>query len=172
MPDYIIPLRKEWLKVPIYKRTRYAVGCIRRFIAKHLKVDDVRIGQELNLELWKRGTRNPPHKVKVSSIVEEKEKERYAIVNLFGKPLRLKEEVKKEKEGILDKLKGAVVKKEEKPEEKKEDKARAAVKEKEDLLKMQDRKRQKRAFKKEKGKGELEMERETAIISKTYKKSS
>ncbi|MBI5872305.1 60S ribosomal protein L31 [archaeon] len=182
MADYIIPLRKEWLKVPIYKRTRYAVHSIRRFISKHLKVDDVRICKELNLKIWERGNRHPPHKIKVTAVIEEKDKEKYAIVNLFGSPLKLKEEKKEEKAGLIEKIKGVVEKKEkpEKEEEKKEKlekeeekkKTKSVVEQKEDLLKMQDRKKQPRQFKRERGKGELEMERETAIISKTYKKSS
>lgn len=178
--EYIISLRREWLKVPIYKRTRYAVKAVRRFIQRHLKVEDVRIGGELNLRLWERGNRKPPHKVKVSAEVKEEGKERYAIVNLFGAPLRVKEEKKERKKGLIERIKevgGAKEKGEVEPGEKgeaeeKKEKARMVVERKEELLKMQDikKQRQPKAQKRERSKGELEMERETAIISKTYKK--
>ena len=38
--DFVIPLRKEWLKVQRYKRAGRAVKTIKAFIAKHMKVPD------------------------------------------------------------------------------------------------------------------------------------
>ena len=70
--EYVIPLRKEWLKAPYFKRAKKAVRAVREFIAKHMKVDfeNVKVGRFLNEQLWHRGIKNPPHKVKVKVIKE------------------------------------------------------------------------------------------------------
>jgi len=73
--EYIIPLRKSFLKVPRYKRTSRAVKTIKQYIAKHMKVQNrdvkkVKIDVYFNNELWFRGRKNPPSKVKVKAIKE------------------------------------------------------------------------------------------------------
>ncbi|MBS3091566.1 50S ribosomal protein L31e [Candidatus Pacearchaeota archaeon] len=74
--EYIIPLRKEWLKAPMYERTGKAIKAIKKFIAKHMKVLDrdvnnVRLDVYSNNELWFRGRANPPAKVKVRAVKED-----------------------------------------------------------------------------------------------------
>jgi len=73
--EYIIPLRKFWMKVPEYKRTRKAIKAIKQFIAKHMKILDrdiekVKLDVFFNNELWFRGRRHPPAKIKVKAIKE------------------------------------------------------------------------------------------------------
>jgi large subunit ribosomal protein L31e len=73
--EYVIPLRKHWLKAAKYKRARKAVKAIKQFIAKHMKVPDrddskVRLDVYLNNEIWFRGKQNPPAKVKVKAVKE------------------------------------------------------------------------------------------------------
>ncbi len=68
--EYVIPLRKEWMKVPRYKRTSKSVKAIKEFVAKHMKVPErdlnkVKLDVYLNNELWFRGMKKPPAKVKV-----------------------------------------------------------------------------------------------------------
>jgi len=70
---YIIPLRKEWLKVPEYKRANKAAKAIREFIVRHMKIYDrdlkkVKIDILLNNELRFRGMRKPPAKIKVRAV--------------------------------------------------------------------------------------------------------
>lgn len=69
---YNIPLRKEFLKVPKYKRAKKTVKAIKEFLVKHMKSEDVRIGKHLNLKVWEHGMRNPPHHVKVTAIKDDK----------------------------------------------------------------------------------------------------
>jgi large subunit ribosomal protein L31e len=121
---YIIPLRKEWLKIQKYKRSKKAVSAVKQFLAKHMKSDNVKIGNKLNLKIWERGIKNPPHKVKVSVI---KEDDGTVKAELFGfKYKEVKVETKKKpktkKEELMDKL---GVKAEEKKEEAKEKKKEA-----------------------------------------------
>ena len=68
--QYVIPLRREWMKVSRYKRTARSVKAIKEFIAKHMKIPDrdvskVRLDIYLNNELWFRGCKKPFAKVKV-----------------------------------------------------------------------------------------------------------
>ncbi|ACB40585.1 50S ribosomal protein L31e [Pyrobaculum neutrophilum] len=65
--EYVISLRRAYV-VSRTKRAKYAVGLIRRFVARHLKVEPsaVKIGQKLNMELWSRGIEKPPRRVRVS----------------------------------------------------------------------------------------------------------
>ncbi|MBU4503027.1 MAG: 60S ribosomal protein L31, partial [Nanoarchaeota archaeon] len=110
---YNIPLRKEWLKVPIYKRTSKAIRAIREFMKKHMKTEDIKLGKYLNLEVWKHGYKNPPHKISVTAKwIEEKDK-KYVQVEIVGAPEEKKEEKKGGKKSE---------KKEDKKEEKKEEK--------------------------------------------------
>ncbi|MGV8142920.1 MAG: hypothetical protein ACP5NS_04805 [Candidatus Pacearchaeota archaeon] len=71
--EYVIPLRKEWTKVSGYKRTAKSVKAIKEFIAKHMKVTNrdlnlVKLDFYLNNEVWHKGSRNAPAKVKVKAI--------------------------------------------------------------------------------------------------------
>jgi large subunit ribosomal protein L31e len=68
--EYIIPLRKEWRKVANYRRAGRAAKFIKQFIARHMKVPDrdiskVKLDIYLNQELWFRGKKKPPAKIKV-----------------------------------------------------------------------------------------------------------
>ena len=42
---YNVPLRRELLKVPRYRKTQKATKALREFLAKHMKSDDVKIGK-------------------------------------------------------------------------------------------------------------------------------
>lgn len=73
--EYVIPLRKAWLRVPNYERTGKAIKEIKKFLAKHMNVPErdtkkIKIDVYFNNELWFRGRRHPPSKVKVRAIKE------------------------------------------------------------------------------------------------------
>lgn len=63
---YNIPLRKYFRNAPRYKRAKKAVSVLRIFLSKHMKSDNILIGKHLNLHLWSKGIKNPPHHVKVT----------------------------------------------------------------------------------------------------------
>ena len=94
---YNIPLRKEYLKVPNWKRTNKAVSAVKKFLKKHMKSEEVKLGKHLNEKLWKHGIKNPPHHIKVTTIKDSK-----GIVKaeLFG----YKIETKKKEAKKLSKL--------------------------------------------------------------------
>ncbi|MBT4174798.1 hypothetical protein HOC80_00030 [archaeon] len=103
---YIIPLRKEYQKAPIYARTKKAVKAIRQYLAKHMKNENVKLGRQLNMYLWQNGNRNPPHKVEVIADIHKDKDSEFIMVELAGHSLddlRPKVEVKKAS-GIAGKL--------------------------------------------------------------------
>lgn len=124
---YIIPLRKVWMKVPQYKRTARAMRAIREYIKKHTKETEIKIGKHLNLKMWSRGPKKPPHKIHVNAIpVEVMEKKkmvgRFIKVELFGAPEENAEEKKETIEKVVEKPKEAEEKEEAPSKEKKKSK--------------------------------------------------
>ena len=91
--DYIVPLRKEWLKAPHYKRAKKAVTAVKQFLTKHMKATEVKVGKYMNKEIWKRGIKNPPHHIKVNA---SKDAEGVVAAEIEGAPVEKAPEEKKE----------------------------------------------------------------------------
>jgi len=121
---YTIPLRRQTLKVPSFKKANKAAKTVREFISKHMKSDNVKIGKYLNLNIWKHGAKNPPGKVKVNAVKDEKGK---VVVEIVGAP---KPKVDEKKKPAVKGAEKKETKAEEKrpEEEKKEDKAKESEK--------------------------------------------
>ncbi|MFH1311131.1 MAG: 50S ribosomal protein L31e [Nanoarchaeota archaeon] len=73
--EFIIPLRREWEKVPKYQRANRTIKTIKQFLVRHMKVYDrdlnkIRIDKFLNEFIWARGIKKPPIKVKVKAFRE------------------------------------------------------------------------------------------------------
>ena len=122
---YNIPLRKDTQKVAEWERASKAVKATRKFLVKHMKNEEVKLGKHLNMELHSRGRKHPPHHVKVN-VYEEDGKVR---AELFGAPEEKveapKEEVKKVEEKkeevkVTEEAKKVEEKKTEEAKEKKE----------------------------------------------------
>ena len=167
--EYIVPLRKGWLKVPEYKRTNKAVKTLKEFIARHMKVYDtdlrkIKIDVILNNEIRFRGIKKPPAKIKVRARKFDDGIVRVELVNVprhieFARLRELKKqiekkvdkkeekeekkdkEVKKEESKVKDK-KEEVKKEERKVEEKKEEvkKEESKVEDKKEEPKIEDKK--------------------------------
>lgn len=125
---YIIPLRREWLKVPKYKRARKTIRALRAFLARHMKQEDllmIKLGAKLNDAVWARGIQNPPHKLKVTVI---KDDDGTVKAELFGYKYIVKKRAEKKEEegGIAGKLKSALGGKD---KEEKAEEAEAEIKE-------------------------------------------
>lgn len=138
--EYIIPLRKEWLKVPEYKRANKAAKAIRQFLVRHMKVYDrdlkkIKIDILLNNELRFRGIRKPPAKIKVKAkkyddgIVKVELAEIPKIIQYkLDREKRKAEKAKKKAKPVTA---PAEKPPEEKPEEKKEEKEKKEEEKKE-----------------------------------------
>jgi large subunit ribosomal protein L31e len=67
---YTINLGKARL-TPRYRRTDRVVNMIREFARKHMKSNEVKLDQELNRHVWKRGKAHPPRRLRVSMTKDE-----------------------------------------------------------------------------------------------------
>lgn len=93
---YNVPLRRQWLKAPLYRRAKRAISALRQFLARNMKTDikQVRIGKYANLKMWERGIRFPPHHIKV---IAKKDEEGFVLAELEGAPVEKKAGEKKQK---------------------------------------------------------------------------
>lgn len=85
--NYVVPLRREWLKVPKYKRANKAVKALKEFIARHMKIYDrdlrkVKVDVYLNNEIRFRGMRKPLHKIEVKAMKFEDGTVQVKLVNI------------------------------------------------------------------------------------------
>lgn len=95
---YVIPLRKEFIKAPNYKKTKKAVTAIKSFLIRHMKGDEIKIGQHLNNFLWTKGNKNPPPRVKVKAMKDDKNIVRVELPEFEFDLPKEKKEAKKVKE--------------------------------------------------------------------------
>ncbi len=162
--EYIIPLRREWLKVPEYKRANKSVKAIKEFLVKHMKIYDrdlrkIKVDILLNNELRFRGMRKPPAKIKVKAIKYDNE---IVKVELAEIPQIIKYKLEREKRQKEKTEK----KKEEKPKEKtSESKRTGLVSEKEELEKKveEEKKAEEKEVKEEKAEKEKEEKKESTV---------
>lgn len=73
---YTVNLRDLWT-APKDKRAPKAVRTLREFVKRHMKVDDVKVSNEINQEIWARSIQKPPRKLKIRAV---KDKEGQVIV--------------------------------------------------------------------------------------------
>lgn len=129
--EYVVPLRKEWLKVPTFKRATKAVKALKQFIAKHMKVYDrdlrkIKVDILLNNELRFRGMRKPAHKIKVKAVKYDDGIVKVHLVNIpkhieFELARKAKQEVEKLKNEKEKPIEQKVEEKKQETEEKKEE---------------------------------------------------
>jgi len=158
MPEekiFNIPLREAFER-PRTKRAKIATNIVRNFLVRHMKSENIKIGNSINQEIWKRGIQKPPRKIRIHAVKEEdivySELLGIEIKTPSKEELKKKEEKKKEKkekikeerkerrkrtiqEEIEEEVKG---KPKEMPEEKKEEtKEESKKEEKKEELKEQ-----------------------------------
>ena len=111
---YTINLGKVWLS-PNNQRAKRAINMIKEFAEHHMKTEQIKIDPELSQEVWKRGIRSPPRKIRVRMAKTE---DGYVMVSPYEDDAKPKEDKPKKSE------KKAESKEEAKPEaEAKESKA-------------------------------------------------
>lgn len=62
---YTVPLGKVLLS-PDNRRAKRAINMIKEFVRRHTKIEDVRIEEGVSHQIWSRGIRHPPRKIKVT----------------------------------------------------------------------------------------------------------
>jgi large subunit ribosomal protein L31e len=67
---YTINLGRAWI-TPQHKRTDRVINIIKEFAKKHMKSEEIKMDQDLNRQIWKRGKTNPPRKVRVKMVKDD-----------------------------------------------------------------------------------------------------
>jgi len=133
--EYIIPLRKEWLKIAKHKRAKRAVRAVREFLSRHMKAEmkDIKIERWLNNELWRKGITKPAAKVKVKAVKDENGIVRAELFELpeFAKKIEAKLKAKEEKSKKETKKEERAKEEEKKVEETAKEEVKETVEEKE-----------------------------------------
>lgn len=94
--EYVIPLRRQCTKTQKYRRAPKAIKTIKEFLVRHMKIYDrdlnkIKIDGFLNEEIWFRGIKKPPARIKVKAIKEINNKgEEIVRVELAELPQELK----------------------------------------------------------------------------------
>lgn len=105
--EYNIPLRKAFEKAPKYKRAKKAINTVKEFLMKHMKVDEVKLGKNINLKMWEHGIKNPPHHIKVTVFVEDGVAKAELVGFDYNEPTSKDKEVLEEKVTKKDSKKAA-----------------------------------------------------------------
>jgi len=137
---YVIPLMKEWNKVPRYKRAKKSMRAIREFVAKHMKVYDrdlnkIKIDRFLNEEVWFRGIKHPPKKIKVKAIKDSTGIVRVELVDFKEKLKFKKAREERGSKSAEEKKKAKEAKKAPKEEKEEENKGQTQEERKEEVEK-------------------------------------
>lgn len=121
---YVVPIRRDILKAPKYRRAKRAVSSVRDFLKQHMKSEDVKLDDSINKKLWENGIKNPPGKIRVNVT---KDSSGTVTATLFGTTKKIVEEKKpaKKKERIEDKIEKEASVEEKVTEEKKASKKTA-----------------------------------------------
>lgn len=130
---YTVPLRKEWLKVPRWRRSKRAAAALRAFLLKHTKAKQVKIGKWANESLWASGVKKPPTRV-IVTVKREKDIARAELATLPSRAKRLAAEAKaraeaRKKKETERKAKEAEDKKKQKEYKKKKDEEKKELEE-------------------------------------------
>lgn len=67
---YTIPLGKVLLS-PHNQRSKRAINVIKEFTRHHMKTEQVKIDQDVSHQIWARGIRHPPRKIRVRMAKDE-----------------------------------------------------------------------------------------------------
>jgi len=67
---YNIHYRQVIKKAPRWRRAKKAITYVKEFLKRHMKVDEVKLSEEINREIWKNGAKNPPGRISVKVVKE------------------------------------------------------------------------------------------------------
>ena len=97
---YTINLGKALLSVDTHRATR-AINMIKEYGRKHMKVEDIKIEEDLAQQIWARGARSPPRKIRVRM---SKTDEGYVLVSRFDEDVEEEVTPSKETKKIEEKV--------------------------------------------------------------------
>ncbi|MBD3353481.1 MAG: 50S ribosomal protein L31e [Candidatus Lokiarchaeota archaeon] len=62
---YNVPLAREFMKAPKWKRSKKAMTALKDFVIRHMKPEALYIDPEVNSRMWENGIKNPPRKLRI-----------------------------------------------------------------------------------------------------------
>ncbi|NND86639.1 MAG: 50S ribosomal protein L31 [Nitrosopumilus sp.] len=98
---YTINLGKALLSQSQHRAVR-ATNMIKEFARHHMKVEDIKIEEELAHQVWSKGVRSPPRKIRVRM---SKTDEGYVLVSRYDEDAEAKVTAEKDTKKIDDKVK-------------------------------------------------------------------
>ena len=99
---FTIPLRKAFRKSE-KKRSSYATTLVKDFLKRHLKSSNIKIGENLNKELWKMGISKVPRRLRIKTVMDGS----LIKAELMGFEYKdFKAKPKAERKGMREKLMG------------------------------------------------------------------
>ena len=115
---YTINLGKVLLS-PNNQRAKRAINMIKEFARHHMKNEQIKIEEDLSHQIWKRGIKHPPRKIRVKMT---KTDEGFILVSPYEEEIEsaVKPTEEKEKPTLKTKPEGEIKEPEAKPEEIKE----------------------------------------------------
>ena len=96
---YTIPLGKVLISQSQHRAVR-AINMIKEFAQHHMKVETIKIDEDLAQLIWARGVRSPPRKIKVRM---SKTDEGYVLVSIFTDDVESAVTPEKETKKVEDK---------------------------------------------------------------------
>lgn len=93
---YTINLSKVLLS-PENRRTKRAINMIKEFATRHMKAEEIKIDEALNREMWQRGIRHPPRRIRVKMTKDEDD-----VVTVSPYSEEAKEEIVEEKPAAVE----------------------------------------------------------------------
>ena len=97
---YTIPLGKVKLSQSQHRAVR-AINMIKEFARHHMKVEEIKIEEDLAHLIWSKGVRNPPRKIRVRM---SKTDEGYILVSLYDEDAESAVTPEKETKKVEDKV--------------------------------------------------------------------
>ena len=79
---YMVPLGRAF-EAPRYRRSKVAMRIIREFATRHMKATEVSIAEEVNEQIWSRGIKSPPRRIRLDM---ERDEDGIVSVKLPPKP--------------------------------------------------------------------------------------
>ena len=103
---YTINLGKVLL-TPDNQRAKRAINMIREFARHHMKTEDIKIEEDVAHQIWSRGIKHPPRKIRVRLT---KTDEGYVLVSTYEEEIESAAKPAKEKEAVEEKVTEEVTK--------------------------------------------------------------
>ena len=97
---YTIPLGKVLLSQSQHRAVR-AINMIKEFARHHMKVEDIKIEEDLAHQVWSKGIRSPPRKIRVRM---SKTDEGYVLVSPYEEGIESEVAPEKETPKVEDKV--------------------------------------------------------------------